>query len=377
MNVVLITIITLSALGALAAVILYFVAQKFKVYEDPRIDQVEEVLPAANCGGCGYPGCRAFAEAMVSSDDISNLYCPVGGAEVMTEAAKIVGKAVAEAAPQVAVVRCNGTCENRPRNNKYEGAENCTIAATLYGGETGCSYGCLGLGECVDACNFDAMYMDPVTGLPVIIEENCVACGACVEACPKDIIELRNIGPKSRRIYVSCVNKDRGGPARKACTVACIGCGKCEQVCAFDAITIKDNLAYIDYEKCKLCRKCVEVCPTDAIHEINFLARKPKPAAPKKPVEKKAEAKPAVKKAATEAAPAEKKAPAAKTETAAKPEVKKKPATPKAEKKDETAKDEKQAKIEEKPAVKKETPAKDEKPAKKGTSDAKDKPAKK
>ena len=377
MNVVLITIITLSALGALAAVILYFVAQKFKVYEDPRIDQVEEVLPAANCGGCGYPGCRAFAEAMVSSDDISNLYCPVGGAEVMTEAAKIVGKAVAEAAPQVAVVRCNGTCENRPRNNKYEGAENCTIAATLYGGETGCSYGCLGLGECVDACNFDAMYMDPVTGLPVIIEENCVACGACVEACPKDIIELRNIGPKSRRIYVSCVNKDRGGPARKACTVACIGCGKCEQVCAFDAITIKDNLAYIDYEKCKLCRKCVEVCPTDAIHEINFLARKPKPAVPKKPVEKKAEAKPAVKKAATETASTEKKAPAAKTETAAKPEVKKKPTTPKAEKKDETAKDEKQTKIEEKPAVKKETPAKDEKPAKKGTSDAKDKPAKK
>ncbi len=342
MNVVLITIITLSALGALAAVILYFVAQKFKVYEDPRIDQVEEVLPAANCGGCGYPGCRAFAEAMVTSDDISKLYCPVGGAEVMSKAAKIIGKEVAEAAPQVAVVRCNGTCENRPRTNKYEGAENCTIAATLYGGETGCSYGCLGLGECVDACNFDAMYMDEKTGLPVVIEENCVACGACVEACPKDILELRNIGPKSRRIYVSCVNKDRGGPARKACTVACIGCGKCEQVCAFDAITIKDNLAYIDYEKCKLCRKCVEVCPTDAIHEINFPARKPKPPVDKKPAAKKADAgtaktatKPAAKKAETETAKTATKPTAKKEEAAAekKPVEKKAPAA-KQEKKD-------------------------------------------
>ena len=360
MNVVLITIITLSALGALAAVILYFVAQKFKVYEDPRIDQVEEVLPAANCGGCGYPGCRAFAEAMVTSDDISKLYCPVGGSEVMAEAARIVGKAVAEAAPQLAVVRCNGTCENRPRTNKYEGAENCTIAATLYGGETGCSYGCLGLGECVDACNFDAMYMDPVTGLPVVIEENCVACGACVEACPKDIIELRNIGPKSRRIYVSCVNKDKGGPARKACSVACIGCGKCEKVCAFDAITIKDNLAYIDYEKCKLCRKCVEVCPTDAIHEINFPVRKPKPAAPK-------------------AAPV-KKAPAKPEGTAAKeaPAKKEKPAAAKTEKKEADTK----AASKTVESKKKEAPAKEEKSAPKAskkndTKDAKDKPEEK
>ncbi len=286
MNVVLITIITLSALGALAAIILYFVAQKFKVFEDPRIDQVEEVLPAANCGGCGFPGCRAFAEALVKSDDISNLNCPVGGADTMHAAAKIVGKEVGTAAPMVAVVRCNGSCENRPRTNKYDGAENCTIAATLYGGETGCTYGCLGLGECVDACNFDAMYMDEKTGLPVVIEDNCVACGACVEACPKDIMQLRNIGPKSRRIFVSCVNEDKGGPAKKACSVACIGCGKCEKVCAFDAIVIKNNLAYIDYEKCKLCRKCVTVCPTNAIHEINFPVRKPKPPVEKKPVAK-------------------------------------------------------------------------------------------
>lgn len=276
MNVVLITIISLGALGSLSAIILYFVAQKFKVFEDPRIDQVEEALPAANCGGCGFPGCRAFAEALVKADDISDLNCPVGGAETMSAAAAILGKEVAAAAPMVAVVRCNGTCENRPKLTQYDGAGSCTIAASLYGGETGCSYGCYGLGECVDACNFNAMYMDEETGLPVIIEDNCVSCGACVTACPKNIIELRKKGPKSRRIFVSCVNQDKGAPAKKACSVACIGCGKCVKACPFEAITLENNLAYIDYEKCKLCRKCVDVCPTHAIHELNFPPKKPK-----------------------------------------------------------------------------------------------------
>ncbi|WP_088656041.1 Fe-S cluster domain-containing protein [Geofilum rhodophaeum] len=276
MSVVLITIVTLAGLGAIAAVILFLASKKFQVFEDPRIDVVEEALPAANCGGCGFPGCRAFAEALVKADDISSMNCPVGGAPTMSIVAGILGKEAGSAKPQVAVLRCNGSCEHRPRLNNYQGAVSCAVAAALYGGETGCSYGCLGCGDCVAACKFDAMYMDEETGLPVIIEENCVACGACVEACPKDIIELRNIGPKSRRIFVSCVNKDKGAVARKSCEVACIGCGKCEKVCAFDAITIKDNLAYIDYEKCKLCRKCVEVCPTNAIHELNFPPRKPK-----------------------------------------------------------------------------------------------------
>ncbi len=277
MSIVLITILTLVGLGALGALILYAAAQKFKVFEDPRIQQVEEALPAANCGGCGFPGCRAFAEALVKADDISDLNCPVGGADVMAAVSKILGKEAGKAAPLVAVVRCNGTCELRPRTNKYEGATSCAAAALLYGGETGCSYGCYGLGDCVESCAFDAMYMDKETGLPVIIEDNCVACGACVKACPKDIIELRKIGPKSRRIFISCVNEDKGAVALKACSVACIGCGKCVKVCPFDAITLKNNLAYIDDEKCRLCRKCAPVCPTNSIHELNFPPRKVKP----------------------------------------------------------------------------------------------------
>jgi len=276
MSVVLISILTLVGLGVASALVLYMASKKFQVFEDPRIDQVEEVLPKSNCGGCGFPGCRAFAEALVKSDDISDLKCPVGGSATMTKVSEILGKAVADVKPQLAVVRCNGSCEHRPKLNIYDGAMSCTVAAALYGGETGCSYGCLGCGDCVVACKFDAMYMDEATGLPVVIEENCVACGKCVEACPKNIIELRNVGPKSRRIFVSCVNKDKGAVAKKACAVACIGCSKCFKVCPHEAITMADNLAYIDDDKCKLCRKCVEECPTFSIHELNFPPRKKK-----------------------------------------------------------------------------------------------------
>jgi ferredoxin len=135
----------------------------------------------------------------------------------------------------------------------------------------------LGLGDCEVSCDFDALYMDEKTGLPVVVADKCVACGACVKACPRNIFELRPKGKKDRRIHVACINKEKGAPAKKNCSVACIGCGKCVKVCPFDAITLKDNLAYIHADKCKLCRKCVPVCPTGAIHELNFPPRKPKP----------------------------------------------------------------------------------------------------
>ena len=268
------TIITVSAVGLLSAVILYWASQKFKVFEDPRIDEVESELPAANCGGCGFPGCRNFAEACVKADELDNLFCPVGGNETMASVAKVLGREVEKKDKQVAVIRCNGAPKFRTKTTEYDGAANCTIVSNLYSGDTACQYGCIGLGECVDACNFDAMYMDPETNLPVVLEDKCTACGACVEACPKDIIELRPVGKKSRRIFVSCISQDKGGPAKKACSVACIGCGLCFKECKYDAITIENFLAYIDPVKCVLCRKCVSVCPTDAIWEVNLPARK-------------------------------------------------------------------------------------------------------
>lgn len=274
MNDLMITVLVVSGLGALLALLLFLVAKKFKVEEDPRIDEVEKMLPGANCGGCGFAGCRGMSEALVNRDDISTLYCPVGGAECMKAVASYLGKAAPEREPMVAVVRCAGSCENRPKTNQFDGASSCLIASSLYAGDTGCSFGCLGLGDCVAKCEFDALHINPVTGLPEVDEEKCTACGACVKACPKMIIELRKKAPKGRKIYVSCVNKAKGAVARKACKVACIGCGKCAKVCAHEAITVENNLAYIDFTKCKFCRKCVAECPTGAIVEFGFPPRK-------------------------------------------------------------------------------------------------------
>lgn len=270
------TIATLSVIGIAAAVVLYFVSRKFYVYEDPRIDEVEENLPAANCGGCGYAGCRAFAEACVKASGLEDLNCPVGGNETMTKVAAILGMEPVKKDSRIAFIRCNGTCDHRPKTSQYEGASTCAIAASVYSGETDCQWGCLGYGDCFDACDFDAIELRADLGVPKIIDDKCVACGACVDACPKNLIELRKQNPRNRKVVVACMNQDKGGVARKACEVACIGCTKCEKECKFDAITIKNNLAFIDSDKCKLCRKCVPVCPTGSIIEENFPPRRVK-----------------------------------------------------------------------------------------------------
>lgn len=277
-DIIIYTILSLTALGFIAASVLYLVAKKFQVWEDPKIDEVEKALPATNCGGCGHPGCRAFAEACVKADDLSDLHCPVGGDETMKKVGEILGIEVEERGKYVAIVRCSGSFEYRPKTSVYEGAPNCTIAHNLYGGDTDCSYGCLGLGECVDACPFDAMHMDEKTGLPVVDEDKCTACNICVTTCPRDIMTLWPQGRKNRKIYVACLNMDKGGAAKKACEAACTGCTKCEQECRYDAISIENSLAYIDGEKCKLCKKCVDVCKSHSILAINFPVKKERPA---------------------------------------------------------------------------------------------------
>ncbi len=286
---VLFTILTLSLLGILAALILYVVAQKFKVEEDPRIDQVEKMLPGANCGGCGFAGCRGLADALVARDDISALFCPVGGASTMEGIATYLGKVAPKKEPTVATVRCGGVCSKRPKTNEYNGTKSCVIASSFYVGESACAFGCLGYGDCVEACAFDAIHVNPETGIAEVDAEKCTACGACVKACPKNLIELRKKWPKNRAVYVACASKDKGAVTMKACKAGCIGCGKCAKVCAFDAITIENGLAYIDSQKCKLCRKCVNECPTGA---IVLKGMDPLPKEPKV-VAKPAEAKPA------------------------------------------------------------------------------------
>ena len=315
MNTIIFTIATLAILGLLLAIVLYIVAQKFKVEEDPRIDTVESLMPGANCGGCGKAGCRAFAEAAVK-EGVGSLFCPVGGNAVMQKVAEALGQTVEEKAPQVAVLRCSGSCDKRKKTSVYEGISTCASVAALYGGETDCAFGCLGKGDCEAACQFGAIKVNPETGLPEVDEEKCTACGACVKACPKQLLELRNKGPKGGRIWVACRNKDKGAPARKACLAACIGCGKCAKECAFGAITVENNLAYIDFTKCRMCRKCVAACPTGAIHEVNF---PPRPAAVKPAAANPAAAAAAKPVAANPAAAAKPVAPAAQQAPVQKP----------------------------------------------------------
>ena len=280
MDFILIAVAVLGAIGLIAALVLYLCSKKFAVYEDPRIAQVTEQLPGANCGGCGFAGCGGLADALVKGADagsIEGLKCPVGGAEVMGKVADLLKIA------------------------EYSGLRSCAAMNSCGAGETACGFGCLGCGDCVAACQFDAIHMNPETGLPEVDEEKCTSCGACVKACPRHIIELRKKGPKGRRVFVSCVNKDKGPVAMKACKAACIGCGKCEKECNFGAITIEGNVSYIDFNKCRICRKCVAVCPTKAIHDVNFPTPAPAPK-PKEPAAPKAEA-PAAPKAEAPAAP--------------------------------------------------------------------------
>lgn len=291
MSFILSAVLTLGIIALIAAVILYVCSKKFAVQEDPRIGQVAEILPQANCGGCGFPGCSGMADALVKGADagsLEGLNCPVGGAELMTKVADLLGMAVAASDPKVAVVRCNGCYAHRPRTCEYDGLRTCAAINATGSGETACGYGCLGAGDCVSACAFDAIHINEETGLPEVDEEKCTSCGACVKACPRNIIELRKKGKvikeKARRVYVACVNKDKGPAANKLCKVSCIACGKCQKVCKFDAITIENNLAYIDPDKCKACGLCVRECPKNAIHATWELpALKPKTETAAKP----------------------------------------------------------------------------------------------
>ncbi|MFQ5721927.1 MAG: RnfABCDGE type electron transport complex subunit B [Candidatus Aminicenantales bacterium] len=259
----LIPIIIMGALGLLFSTGLVFAYKKLRVYEDPKIEVVAGVLPQANCGACGYSGCRAFAEALVKGQVPVN-GCPVGGEEVAQRIANLVGVKAEHVVKKVARVHCRGTSQAAKDKGHYLGLKTC-LASHLIGGNKQCSFGCLGLGDCVRACPFEAMYMDQ-DGLPVVIEEKCTACGKCVDACPRNIMELH---PVNQQILVFCRSEDRGPLARRLCKNACIACGICVRACP-DAIILENYLAkIIDYKKIppdKIAE--IEKCPTGAIGRL-------------------------------------------------------------------------------------------------------------
>ena len=258
-------LLTLGGLGILFGFGLYVASRVFHVEVDPRVEKVAEALPGANCGACGFPGCGALATAIVhGSAPVSA--CPVCSSSQLAELARIMGVALEAGVRKVAIVHCQG--RRVADRFEYSGPETCAASALLLGGHKECPYGCLGLGDCVRACPFDAIHM--VDGIPVVDEEKCTACGKCVEACPRNIIDLQ---PMDKHVHVLCRSHDKGGAVRKYCDVGCIGCKKCEKACKFDAIHVNDFLAEIDYEKCTSCGACVKVCPMNTIINLR-LARK-------------------------------------------------------------------------------------------------------
>ncbi len=258
-----VAIIAMAVLGAVLGLILAYASKKFHVETDPRVDQVLEALPGANCGACGYPGCSAYAEAVVLKGAPINMCIPGATGSAMA-IGKIMGVEATATEPRFAMVSCNG--DGVAQRFEYQGVKTCNAASVmgLAGAFQNCPYGCLGLGSCAKACPFGAIRMGE-DNLPYVDENLCTGCGKCAEVCPR---KLPKVGPESRVIFVRCNNKDRGALANKTCNHACIGCGKCERECPFDAIHVINNLAVIDYDKCKLCGKCVNVCPKNLIINV-------------------------------------------------------------------------------------------------------------
>lgn len=260
-------VLSLGGLAIFFGIVLAYASKKFAVEVNPKAAEVREVLPSANCGGCGFAGCDALAGAIVSGEASINA-CPVGGAPLAAKLAEIMGVKAEATERQVARVLCSGDINNANKKYEYQGITDCKAAEALAGGAKSCRYGCTGLGTCERVCPFDAIHV--VNGVAVVDEKKCKACKRCIAVCPKNIIELV---PASREVRVLCKNQEKGKTVMEACKVGCIACQKCVKTCKFDAIVFENNLARIDYSKCTNCMMCAEACPTKAIY-ANFNNRK-------------------------------------------------------------------------------------------------------
>lgn len=257
--IILVTTIVITVIGILVGAGLVFTNKKFYVEVDEREAAVRECLPGNNCGACGYAGCDAMAAAIAAGDAPVN-GCPVGGSPVAEKIGEIMGVSADAVDRKVAFVRCKGSCEVTHNQGNYVGVKDCRTAALSGMYVTDCDYGCLGFGSCVSVCPQQAIRV--VDGVAVVDPRKCIACGLCVKACPKGLIELV---PEKNKVRVQCSNKDKGPQVKKVCSAGCIGCSLCVRQCEFDAISVADNLAHVNYENCTQCGKCVAKCPAKVI----------------------------------------------------------------------------------------------------------------
>ncbi|MFH1283300.1 MAG: RnfABCDGE type electron transport complex subunit B [bacterium] len=256
-----ITAIISFGLTALFLGILLSLANKFfAVRDDPKVESILGCLPGVNCGACGYPGCNGYAVAVAGGEAEVNR-CTVGGNETAKTIAGIMGVDAKAAEKCVARLFCQGGKSKSSEKFEYRGIISCQALNIVSGGNKSCSYGCLGMGDCVRVCPFGALYMNE-DKLPVVIEEKCTACGRCVQTCPRTLYELL---PAAKRVVIACRSFDKGADTRKACKVGCIACKRCEKACPENAITVENNLAKINYSICKNTAACVGVCPQKTI----------------------------------------------------------------------------------------------------------------
>ena len=256
-------VLIVTVIGLLAGLILVIASKFMAVKVDERFNDVRDCLPGANCGACGYAGCDQYAEALLKGDVPTNL-CVPGGAGAASALSAVLGVECEAVAPKCAFVRCNGCTEHTQKEVDFDGPKTCKAASVYYGGDNACSYGCLGYGDCVAACPYDAIHI--VNGVAKVDKTSCVGCGICANTCPKHII---SIIPMAAKAEVACSSKAKGAVVRKICSSGCIGCGICMKNCPAGAITIQDNLASIDPEKCEGCGLCAQKCPVKAIHLLD------------------------------------------------------------------------------------------------------------
>ena len=254
-------VLILGGVGLVFGVFIAIANKRLWVWEDPRIDIVSQMLPNANCGACGLPGCRAFAEQAVAGK-VTPAQCTVSGDAARQQIANYLGVDAGEAVKNVARLLCAGGSDVARYQAEYRGLPTCAAAAAVAGGAKGCAWGCLGLADCARVCDFDAIQMSEF-GLPVVDIDKCTACGDCVEACPKGLLELR---PVNAGLLVQCKNLIVGDDALEQCKVACTACGKCVQDAAIGLISVASGVAVLNYDKISLAEpRAVERCPTGAI----------------------------------------------------------------------------------------------------------------